>query len=513
MALTIRELTRIPHLRTRVYAGRRGESREVRWAGVCELPDPTEWLGDGDLLMTIGLALPRGARAQQAWIEQLASSGLAGVALCESGSQPGKGMRSPPLTPSLVETADRLGFPVLMVEHQVPFVALAHAVTDASSRSEHNRLVRVMRLYDALRAHQAGEQPTVLLDAREESCRCELYVLDRDTLRPPFGTWPAPPAAAHRALAELLSERVEPMAAWVRFDAGPAAAMALLVPSKQGEVMVAVGRGEPLDPLLLQHAATIVAIEVERSRTEQERARRLGGDLFRRMLEGRIGSDTAAAMLQEHGCGGGPWVVVATAAGGTWPDHWAGDLYGRLDIAGIRSLELERGDAVYTLAPALDGSRPAIEAAAIEVGGAGISEPFDDPGGLETAVRDARWALGAALDTGVPVVDQRANSASLVAPRSVDEAERLVEQVLGPLREYDASHRSELELTLRVFLEENRSWQRASARLHVHKQTLIYRIRQVESLTGRSLTSTADVTRLWLALEAANRLVPASPVG
>ena len=43
MALTIRELTRIPHLRTRVYAGRRGEGREVRWAGVCELPDPTEW--------------------------------------------------------------------------------------------------------------------------------------------------------------------------------------------------------------------------------------------------------------------------------------------------------------------------------------------------------------------------------------------------------------------------------------------------------------------------------------
>ena len=91
MALTIRELIRIPNLRTRLYAGRSGESREVRWAGVCELPDPTEWLGEGDLLMTIGLAVPRGAKAQTQWIELLAGSGLSGVALCESGEAPGSG--------------------------------------------------------------------------------------------------------------------------------------------------------------------------------------------------------------------------------------------------------------------------------------------------------------------------------------------------------------------------------------------------------------------------------------
>jgi purine catabolism regulator len=511
VTLTIRELTRIPHLRTRVYAGRRGEGREVRWAGVCELPDATEWLGDGDLLMTIGLAVPRGARAQQQWIEHLADSGLSGVALCESGSEPGAAMRSPPLTPKLVETADRLGFPVLMVEHQVPFVALAHAVTDAATRSEHNRLVRVMRLYDCLREHQVGTEPAMLLGALAESCQCELYVVERATLRPPFGTWPALPATAQRALADMLAERVEPMPAWVRFDAGPAAAIALLVPTKGGEVMVAIGRSEPLDALLLQHAATIVAIEVERSRTEQERARRLGGDLFRRMLEQRIGGDTAVAMLAEHGCDGGPWVVVATADG-QWPHQRRGDLYGRLDGAGIRCLELERGDAVYTLIPAVEVGYSTVAEAAVELGGAGISSRFDDLGELESATRDARWALGAARDSGQPVVDQSANVASLGAPRSVAEAERLVEQVLGPLRAYDASHRTELEQTLRVFLEENRSWQRASARMHVHKQTLIYRIRQVESLTGRSLSSTADVSRLWMALEAAGRLEPATTV-
>jgi PucR family transcriptional regulator, purine catabolism regulatory protein len=41
----------------------------------------------------------------------------------------------------------------------------------------------------------------------------------------------------------------------------------------------------------------------------------------------------------------------------------------------------------------------------------------------------------------------------------------------------------------------------------VHKQTLVYRIRQIETMTGRDLSNTADVARLWLALEASKRLV------
>jgi purine catabolism regulator len=510
VALTIRELIRIPNLRTRLYAGRSGESREVRWAGVCELPDPTEWLGEGDLLMTIGLAVPRGARAQTQWIELLAGSGLSGVALCESGEAPGSAMRSPPLTPALRETADRLGFPVLMVEHQVPFVAVAHAVTDASNRTEHERLVRIMRLYESLRSSRTGSASVPgTLGTLAETCGCQLFVIDRITLRPPFPGWPALRADVASSLAGLLAERTEPLAAWVRFDAAAAPAMALVIPTKDAEVMVAVGLGEPLDPLLLQHAATIMAVEVERSQGERERSRRLGGDLFRRMLEGRVGHETAVAMLREHACGTGPWVVAATAHGRPWPHDASVDLHARLDAAGIRCLELEQGDALYTLIENGESGRRAIEEVAVELGGAGISGPVTNLETIGTALRDARWALGAALDSGAAVVDQTDDHDELVAPRSASEAELLVARLLGPLRSYDETHRSDLERTLEVFLEENRSWQRAAARLHVHKQTLVYRVRQIEALTGRDLSSTADVARLWFALEASKRLVPA----
>jgi purine catabolism regulator len=510
MPLTIREIVRIPNLRTRIVAGRRGEGREVRWAGVCELPDPTEWLGEGDLLMTIGLAIPEGPDAQREWIELLAGSGLSGLALCESGSSPGAGMRSPPLTPALRKSADRLGFPVLMVEHQVPFVALAHAVMDASSRSEHERLVKVMRLYESLRSSRAGSASApATLAVLAQTCGCDLFVVDRRTLRPPFGGWPELRPGVASALADVLAERTDPLPAWIRFDASPAQAMALVIPTEHAEVMVAVGLGEPLDPLLLQHTATIVAVEVERSAAERERARRLGGDLFRRMVEGRVGAETATALMQEHRCGTSPWIVAATGAGRSWPEIGTVDLHARLDAAGTQCLELELGDALYTLIEDSPSAKETLAELAAEVGGVGLSRPFADLETVGEAVRDARWALGAAVDSRVAVVDQTHDPDQLVAPRSVAEAEFLVERVLGPLRTYDRSHRSDLEQTLQVFLEENRSWQRAAERLHVHKQTLVYRIRQVETLTGRDLSRTGDVARLWLALEASQRLVVA----
>ena len=47
-----------------------------------------------------------------------------------------------------------------------------------------------------------------------------------------------------------------------------------------------------------------------------------------------------------------------------------------------------------------------------------------------------------------------------------------------------------------------RSWQRCALALHVHRQTVIYRMRRVEQLTGRSLSETGDIATLWLALSA-----------
>ncbi|MCG4788270.1 helix-turn-helix domain-containing protein, partial [Roseburia faecis] len=70
------------------------------------------------------------------------------------------------------------------------------------------------------------------------------------------------------------------------------------------------------------------------------------------------------------------------------------------------------------------------------------------------------------------------------AGAGLDEAERTFRNVLGPLADYDSQQNTQLLHTLQVFLQHNRSWLAAAAQLHVHKQTLVYRMRRIEEITG-----------------------------
>jgi purine catabolism regulator len=72
--------------------------------------------------------------------------------------------------------------------------------------------------------------------------------------------------------------------------------------------------------------------------------------------------------------------------------------------------------------------------------------------------------------------------------------------VLGVILEYDREHGTDLVTSLETYFEEKRSWQSASQRLGIHRQTLIYRMKRVEELTGRQLDDLDDLTELHLAL-------------
>ncbi|MCU1653737.1 MAG: hypothetical protein JWQ60_4886, partial [Pseudonocardia sp.] len=65
---------------------------------------------------------------------------------------------------------------------------------------------------------------------------------------------------------------------------------------------------------------------------------------------------------------------------------------------------------------------------------------------------------------------------------------------------------SDLVGSLATFLSCQRSWQRTGRALGVHKQTVLYRMRRVEQLTGRVLAETADLAELWVALQARSLL-------
>ena len=127
-----------------MLAGASGLDREVSWAHVCELPDPTEYLAHGELLMTVGFTIPKGASSQEAYIERLAEVGLSGLLVAEQ-------MYAPELSSGLTSAADRLSLPVLLTADSVPFTAIARTVAEANRDAEHQRLLQAVRVYETAR--------------------------------------------------------------------------------------------------------------------------------------------------------------------------------------------------------------------------------------------------------------------------------------------------------------------------------------------------------------------------
>ncbi|MFE9246065.1 PucR family transcriptional regulator [Nocardiopsis sp. NPDC006938] len=135
--------------------------------------------------------------------------------------------------------------------------------------------------------------------------------------------------------------------------------------------------------------------------------------------------------------------------------------------------------------------------------------------GLSSAARGVAELRGAAVEArhARRLAELRGGRSRVIAGAEIDSHELLLasvpeevqtsyrERLLGPLLEYDRDHRSELVDTLERFLAHSGSWQRCAAAMHVHVNTLRYRIGRVEELTGRDLSSLEHRVDLFLALK------------
>ncbi|MEV6415871.1 helix-turn-helix domain-containing protein [Kribbella sp. NPDC051718] len=124
---------------------------------------------------------------------------------------------------------------------------------------------------------------------------------------------------------------------------------------------------------------------------------------------------------------------------------------------------------------------------------------------LTGALEEARFAQRAALSgrTRVSVVtsDEVASHVLLLATVPDDVRRTYAHRVLGPVLEHDRRTRADLLATLTEFLAWSGSWSRTAESLHLHVNTVRYRIERVEQLTGRDLSNFEDRVDVFLALK------------
>ncbi|WP_405779866.1 PucR family transcriptional regulator [Streptomyces sp. NBC_01378] len=136
---------------------------------------------------------------------------------------------------------------------------------------------------------------------------------------------------------------------------------------------------------------------------------------------------------------------------------------------------------------------------------AGIASPAAAPRNLNGALSEARYTLTSARTT-TPGASRLTDAASLTGLETLltgvpaEMRAAFSRTVLGPLLDETNASASALLQTLETFLACDGSWARTAEVLHLHVNTVHYRIQRIEHFTGRDLSRLYDRADLWAAL-------------
>lgn len=495
MVMSVRELLEIPHLTLRLHAGGEGLDRPITWTHTTDLPEPWRWLSHGELMMTNGMSFPADGQGQVELLERLAEVGVSALAI-------GEEMYCPALTKAFDEAADRLGIPVLWIRYPMPFAAISRTVAESVQPEQALRISRTARLYEAIRRTPGTDVDRSHTRATLAGVLgCEVDVCDVHTGRAYFPLDEQPAAevtAGIRGPAGLPSSgnRLVPLDDGRMLHVVP-------VPTQASAVLGVVSRAAaPPDTLLLQHAATVAALELSHAHLELGNRQRVHGELAAAVLDAGARRQGAARALGEIGLDPARSVVAAIACE---DEARLQTLHVGLWRARIPHAMTVRAGVPFLVLPQRPHALRVLTEALGRTGRTGLSRPVRRGSRYAECGQEAAWALGMARRSGATSVRYGSMSPEL-GPTDRADATALVEHRLGPVIRHDAEHGSSLMETLEMFLAQRRSWQRTAEALQLHRQTVLYRIRRVEELLDVDLHESADLAQVWLALQARRAL-------
>ncbi|RKN38292.1 PucR family transcriptional regulator [Streptomyces hoynatensis] len=517
----------------RLLTGEGELDRLVRGVMTTDLRDPSRYLRGGELVLT-GLAWWRSPADAEPFVRVLVAAGVAGLAAGEAefGAVPTE----------LTAACARHGLPLFAVAEEVGFAELTEHVLRRVSGERAGDLAAVVERHRRLRA--AGG-PRAVLELLASHLDLPAWLLTSTGREVPAAPGPLPGPVARELAARWLA------AAWrgaphlgttvegVEYTLFPVPEE----PGRPGGEGAPGGRGGapltdwllvvqggaadwPAERLgLLGSVAALLAEERGREDAAPALGRRLVREVFTLLGTGAPAAELAArlrlaAPVLAPGRAAPHWQVAvarleppegADAGSGAAARGLLSELFRAPAVTGREGeaaalLPVPSADAAFRAEAVLAPVRPAL-AAGLRGGGRltlGLSAAVDSAEGLPGALEEARHARrvaaagpGAVRGAG----HEELASHVLLLPFVPEDVRRaFTSRLLEPLREYDRAHHSDLLATLEAFLEADGSWTRCAARLHLHVNTLRYRIGRIEQLTGRALTRLEDKVDFFLAL-------------
>ncbi|WP_326821186.1 PucR family transcriptional regulator [Streptosporangium sp. NBC_01756] len=529
--MRIRDLVGMAELGLTLLAGEEQLDRDFSGVQITDLPDPGRYLSGGELVLS-GLMWRNGPEDSERFVGRLAEAGVAalGAGSAWLGTVP----------EDLVRACRAYGLPLLAVPVEVSFRTVAELVAPRHAELR-DALGRHRRIVAAV-AEGAGLPELFALMGTELAMEGAVVsavgtviagTLDQaDAVRLAHGYLTAPrlPHVVHAPSGTFTLfgvGREHRAAGWALACGGDllgeadlgfelAACVALersraeegrRVERRLAEQLIALACSAGGDPAELNAGLrtcgigpaepySVVNVTVTRpGATRGPDPARLGGQVLEELLHPRVvaaaGADGAVALVPlapPSAPAGEPIGTVGKSTG------TVGEPIGAAGVpagtAGELAERLRAGARVLTAG--LPGIRVSI----------GVSAALRGPSAVRGGVAEAGHARRLAEARGGAVVtsDEIYTHALLLATVPDDVRRSFAARTLDPLFDYDRRHGSELVRTLGTFLDCVGSWNTCAERMNVHVNTVRYRIRRVEELTGRDLSTMTDRVDLFLAL-------------
>jgi purine catabolism regulator len=282
---------------------------------------------------------------------------------------------------------------------------------------------------------------------------------------------------------------------------------------------------EDLDLLNVQHAASIYALALIQAQRDAELRARYKRELLEGLLAGHLSRVKAAELAVIAGLiADAPyWIVaIAPAAGadGEADVSLLASVARALDGRAPGTVAVPRSGHVAVFLPCLElpgatgpsglasfgfelagflGQRFSGHAFAI-----GASSRVPDPSGLGAADEQARRALDVARRMGVAgevTTYDDLGIHRLLLHVDHEDLREFSDDVLGGLAAYDKARHSCLVETLATYLNTNQSLRQTAKEMVLHVNTVSYRIKRIEAITGLSLADPSQRLVAQVAIE------------
>jgi PucR family transcriptional regulator, purine catabolism regulatory protein len=519
----------------RVVAAADQLDKPVRWVHVIELPDAARLLHGGELVLSTGIALPDEGPQLDAYVAGLAGIGASALAVELGRKYTGA------LPAGFVAAAEANRLPLIVFQHEVPFVEITEAVHARIISDQLDQLRVSARLHEvftdlAVAGAGPGEilrqasllagRPLLLEDLSHHVLACELAGADPAQLLAAF-------EARSRAVPASPRTSYHESPGWLVTTVGA-----------RGEdwgrvILVCAGPPSPVDTVLIERTATTLALGRLLARQQESLERQAHRTLISAILAGPdTDPDEVAAQARALGLPvAGRQLVTAVLRS---PEQGAGLL------AQARVLDLAEAMADACRAeriPVLVGSLDDVRAAAVlsvpsgadpeqlldqvcEAVRRGLarraSRPYGMPGGdpvigagapvstvadVRRSLLEARQVADAAAEAG-PAADGRPfyrladlRLRGLLFLLGGDpRLATFVDRELGPLLRYDAAHGTSLTGVLAAYLAAGGNKADAASQAHLARPTLYDRLRHIERILGVDLSSAESRASLHVAL-------------